>query len=289
MAVYKHRYESYRGRLTERWSRGLVLTRYALRELFHFRFFSVSFVIALVPVLIFGSYVFIANNDLLHMFLSVQPAALAVEPRFFVIFLNIQTFLAFLLTCWAAPTLVAGDLTNGALALFLSRPLTRAEYVGGKFAVLAILLSFITWVPALVLFFLEAALSHSIWLGPHLWMIGPILWCTWLWITLLSLMALAASAWVKWRVLAMASIFGVFLIPAGFGGVLNATLHTKWGNLLNLSLLFQEILSTAFRSGFREGAAPVPEAAAWAMMVAVCLASLLLLRARLRAFEVARG
>jgi ABC-2 type transport system permease protein len=289
MAVYKHRYESYHGRLTERWSRGLVLTRYALRELFRFRFFSVSFVIALVPVLIFGGYVFVANNDLLHTFVSFRSAALVVEPRFFVIFLNTQTFLAFLLTCWAAPTLVAGDITNGALPLFLSRPLTRAEYVGGKFAVLAILLSFITWVPALVLFFLEAGLSPSRWLGPHLWMIGPILWCTWLWISLLSLMALAASAWVKWRVLAMASILGVFLIPAGFGGVLNATLHTNWGNLLNFSLLFQEILSTAFRSRYEGGGAPVPEAGAWAMLVAVCFASLGLLRARLRAFEVVRG
>jgi ABC-2 type transport system permease protein len=290
MAVYKRHYEPYGGPLTKRWSRAFVLTRYATGELFRSRFFTGFFVLSVVPVLGFAGYIFIANNKLLHELLSFRSSStLPVEAQFFAIFLEVQTSLAFLLTCWAAPTLVSGDLSNGALPLFLSRPLSRAEYVTGKFAVLAMLLSFLTWIPALVLLLLEGGLGPGSWLAPHLWMIGPILWCSWMWIVLLSLVALAASAWVKWRILAMASIFGVFLIPAGFGSVLNVTLHTNWGNLLNISYLFQEIVWVGFHSSYQGGEGAIPRPAAWGMLTAVCLVCLRLLHTRLRAFEVVRG
>lgn len=290
MAVYKRRYEAYGGALTKRWSRAFVLTRYATRDLFRSRFFTGFFILSLVPILGFAGYIFVANNKLLHEVLSFRTSAtLPVGEEFFAIFLEVQTSLAFLLTCWAAPTLVAGDLSNGALPLFLSRPLSRAEYVTGKFAVLAVLLSFMTWIPALLLLLLQAGLGPDGWLKPHLWMIGPILWCSLIWIILLSLIALAASAWVKWRILAMASIFGVFLIPAGFGAVLNAILHTNWGNLLNISYMFQEIVWAGFHASYQGGEGAIPKSAAWAMLVAICLFCLHLLHTRLRAFEVVRG
>ena len=291
MAVYKRHYEPYAGALTKRWSRTFVLTRYATRELFRSRFFTGFFVLSLVPVLGFAGYIFIANNQLLGQLFSFRSgsAGLPVEAQFFAIFLEVQTTLAFLLTCWAAPTLVSGDLTNGALPLFLSRPLSRPEYVAGKFAVLGILLSFMTWVPALLLLFLEAGLASRHWLIPHVWLIGPIVWCSVLWIALLSLIALAASAWVKWRILAMASIFGVFILPAGFGQVLNATLRTHWGNLLNISQMYQEIVWAGFRAPFHGDGGALPLAAAWVALAVVCLICLRLLQTRLRAFEVVRG
>lgn len=290
MAVYKRHYESYSGPLTPRWSRSIVLTRYATRELFRSRFFMGFFVLSLVPVLGFAGYIFVANSSLVRALFSFgSGVTLPVEADFFTVFLDVQTSLAFLLTCWAAPTLVSGDLTNGALPLFLSRPLSRAEYVTGKFAVLGILLSFMTWIPGLLLLFLQAGLAPARWLWPHAWMIGPIVWCSVLWIALLSLIALATSAWVKWRIIAMASIFGVLLLPAGFGQVLNATLHTNWGTLLNISYMFQEIVLAGFRLSYRGGESAIPQAAAWAALAIVCVICLRLLQIRLRAFEVVRG
>jgi len=291
MAVYKRAYEPYRGPREKRWSRCLVLTRFALRELFASRFFFGAFIVCLIPVLLFAGYIFVVNSDLVHMVLSMvsRSFTLHVETRFFAIFLEIQSSLVFLLTCWAGPTLVAGDLTNGAMPLFLSRPFSRAEYVIGKFAVLAILLSFLTWIPAIGLLFLEAGLGPKAWLGAHLWMIGPILWCSLVWITLLSLIALATSAWVKWRIVAMGAIFGVFVIPSGFGGVMDAVLETHWGRLLNLTYLFNELLFTGFRTTFQGGEGAVPHSAAWTMLLAASAASLWLLHVRLRACDVVRG
>lgn len=291
MAVYRRRYDPYRGRLTRRWARCVVLTRFALRELFASRFFLGFFIACLLPVVIFAGYIFVANSELVRSLLSLAAGSfkLRVETRFFTLFLQIQSFFAFLLTCWAGPTLVAGDLSNGALPLFLSRPFSRAEYIAGKFAVLGILLSFLTWIPALGLLFLEAGISPDAWFGAHRWMIAPILWCSLVWIVLLSLVALATSAWVRWRIVAIGATFAVFLIPAGFGGVLDAILRTGWGQLLNLTFLFHEILFAGFRTPLRGGEAAVPQSAAWAMLALVSLVSLALLRARLRAFEVVRG
>lgn len=291
MAVHKRTYEPYRGPLGRRWTRCLVLTRYALRDLFASRFFLAAFIVCLVPVLLFSGYIFVANSQLVRTFfvLVARTFSLSVEARFFAIFLEVQSTLVFLLTCWAGPTLVAGDLGNGALPLFLSRRFTRAEYVVGKFAVLAILLSCLTWVPAISLLLLEAGLGPKTWLPQHAWIAWPILGCSFIWIVLLSLIALATSAWVKWRMVAMGAIFGVFLIPAGLGAVIDAVLNTGWGRLLDLTYLFNELLFTGFRAPFHGGRGAVPHAAAWAMLLAASAVSLWLLHVRLRACQVVRG
>lgn len=290
MAVYKRRYESYRGPLTAPRSRFLVLARYAIRDLFRSRFFFVSFAVCLLPVLVGAGYLFVAHTDLIRTLFRVRASlTFPVGARFFSAFLETEASFAFLLMCWVCPTLVSGDLTNGALPLFLSRPISRAEYVAGKFAVLAILISFLTWIPAIGLFFLQSGLSAESWLGPNLWMLGPILWCSFAWITLLSLLALAISAWIRWRVIAMGAIFALFLIPAGLGAVIDAILHMDWGGLLSMWNLFHVIIYAGFGTPLRGVGSAIPPSAAWAMLTVVCLGSLQLLNSRLRAFEVVRG
>lgn len=292
MAVYKRRYNPYTGSIAAEWSRFLVLTRYAIADLFKSRVFVFLLILSFVPVLFFAGYIFLANNRTLQMLLqSVE--LFSVDTQFFVTFMSTQIQLAFLLNCWVGPALIAGDLTNGALPLFLSRPFSRAEYVLGKFSVLAVLLSAVTWIPCLLLFSLQAGLAKGGWIWSHLWMIGPIVSCSAIWILMLSLIALAMSAWVKWRNIATAGIFAAFLVPAGFGEVFNATLKTDWGHLVNFTHLFRVVLLRGFRmesaltgSGRRHG---IPVPAAWGMMILVCVLALVMLNARLRAREVVRG
>ena len=294
MAVYKRRYHPYHGPLTPERSRFLVLTRYTLAELFRSRVFLLLFVLALVPILFFATYIFLANSSAVQLVLQFRVAGgFEVESRFFFVLITIQTQLAFLLTCWVCPTLVAGDLVNGALPLFLSRPFSRPEYVAGKCAVIALLLSVVTWVPGLILFSLQAGLAKGGWIWSHLWMVVPIVCCSAVWILMLSLISLAVSAWVKLRIVATGVIFCAFLVPAGLGAIFNTIMGTYWGNLLNFSQLFGLILVKGFRLeselGDPAGMERVPLFAAWIMMILVCVASLYILNARLRAREVVRG
>src|SRR5579859_652389 len=135
MAVYKRRYNSYGGSLTPQWSRFFVLTRYAFADLFKSRFFVLLLILSIIPCLFFAGYIFIANNKTVQLLMQLRSADLfSVESQYFTIILMVQTQAAFLLNCWVGPVLISGDLTNGALPLFLSRPFTRTGYVLGKLA-----------------------------------------------------------------------------------------------------------------------------------------------------------
>src|SRR6266567_4701667 len=132
-------------------------------------------------------------------------------------FMSVQGVFAFLLTAFAGPGLISPDLANGALPLYFCRPFSRAEYVLGKSSVLAILLSQITWVPGLVLFVVQASLAGASWAWTHLWIAGSLVISSLIWIAILSLLAMALSAWVKWRIVAGAVVAGGMFFGAGFG------------------------------------------------------------------------
>ena len=294
MAVYKRRYNSYTGSLTSEWSRFFVLTRYAFADLFKSRFFVLLLIFSIIPCLFFAGYIFIANNKTVQLLMQLRSADLfTVESQYFMIILTVQTQAAFLLNCWVGPVLISGDLTNGALPLFLSRPFSRADYVLGKLAVLGLLLSAVTWIPCLLLFSLQSGLASNGWVWSHLWMIVPIVLCSAIWILMLSLISLAVSAWVKLRIVATGVIFITFFIPAGFGEMFNAIMGTYWGRLLNFSYMFRLIVASGFRerSGLLGslGLDEIPVPAAWGAMIFVCLLSLVILNARLRARETVRG
>ncbi len=293
MAVYKRSYRPYAGPLTPpRW-RFLVLTRYALADLFQSRIFIAMLVLTLVPVLITAAVIYITHSETARTLLNLGgKPPFAIDNRFFASVLQIQGWLAMVLTAWAGPTLVSADLSNGALPLFLSRPLTRAEYVLGKASVLALLLSCITWIPGLILFVLEAQLSPTPWFWSNLRIAGATVLGSWLWIALLALIALAVSAWVKWRVIAIAAMFMLLFIPAGFGQAINAILRTSWGNLLNFPLMVTIVWHRLFGLPMEWLPTPArgfPLTASWFALLAIAMASLLLLNRRLKAREVVRG
>ena len=60
-----------------------------------------------------------------------------------------------------APGLIANDRRANALQIYLSKPLTRAEYVFGKLAILMTFLLLVTWVPAIVLLVVQIAFAGN--------------------------------------------------------------------------------------------------------------------------------
>lgn len=293
MAVYKRRYNSYTGSLTPQWSRFFVLTRYAFVDLFKSRFFVLLLIFCSIPLLFFAGYIFVANNKTLQLLMQLRDIDFfKIENQYFINIMTAQAQAAFLLNCWVGPVLIAGDLTNGALPLFLSRPFSRADYVLGKLAVLALLLSAITWIPCLLLFGLQSGLAKDGWIWSHLWMVIPIVFCSAIWILMLSLLSLAVSAWVKLRIVATGVVFITFFVPAGLGEMFNHIMGTYWGDLLNFSFLYEIILQRGFRIPYRMhlmSRPQVPVLAACGSLIFVCLLALIILNARLRARETVRG
>ena len=287
MAVYKQTYKGYEGRRTASWSRFLILTRYSYARLFQSKFpvlFTAACLFFPVGCAIF---IYLSHNSPLLDASGLRSGAMPeVDGQFFYVYCMVQGTMAFLLTTLVGPSLIAPDLANGAMSLYLSRPFSRAQYVAGKMAVLLVLLSLITWIPALLLYLIQVGCVGWSWAQSHAWLAGSILVGLWVWILILSLIALALSAWVKWKIAAGALILGVFFGGAGFGAAINAILRTHYGALIDLRQVIHTIWADLFRHSLVVTDLSVEEA--WLMLGVSCCLCLWLLAKRIRAFEVVK-
>jgi ABC-2 type transport system permease protein len=77
-------------------------------------------------------------------------------------FLGRQELFAFIITVWVGAGLIANDKRANALQIYLSKPLSRVEYIAGKFGVLAAFLLLVTWVPAILLLLLQVIFTGSL-------------------------------------------------------------------------------------------------------------------------------
>ena len=288
MAVYDRAYRRYEGPLTPERTRFLVLPRYAYEEILKSKVFIAFLVLCCVPFLAEAVIIYLHHNlSVLARLELPLDRLISIDARFFgELVVNLQCLFAFFLALFVGPGLVSPDLRNNALPLYLSRPFSRAEYVLGKLAVLLILLSAITWVPALLLFVLQGALAGLGWLRGNAWMAGAILASSLAWIVTLSLLTLAISAWVKWKPVARIALLALFFVLRGWAEAINATLDTDWGGLLSLMRVNETVRASLFRLGPLPGAPPAWSA--WLALAAVCLLSLWLLSRRVRAYEVVK-
>ncbi len=286
MAVHRRVYHPFEGRLSPVGWRWAVLMRHAWRELLSSRLFLAFVLCCLVPIVVELSIIWLVHSSAAQALLHMNGVSAAfIDERFFYRILAIQGGLALFLAASVAPQLVAPDLADGALALYLSRPLSRTAYVAGKTSVLVALLSAITWVPCLVLFGLQAGLEGGGWFMSHLRIAAAIVLSSLLWIALLSFLSVALSAWVRWRLAATGLFFGVFFVGAGMAGLVNVVLHTQWGFVLSLNVLIDLVWRGLF--GLPRPST-LPLTAAWMTLLAVSLFCFWILDRRLRAREVAR-
>jgi len=285
MAIYRRNYKPYAGAMTPEWSRFLVLFRYSRQNLFRSKFMTAFFVICFFYPVVCLAVIYLAHSASFLAQLGVPTGVLSIDNKFFFAFMSVQGVFAFLLTAFAGPGLISPDLANGALPLYFCRPFSRAEYVLGKSSVLAILLSQITWVPGLVLFVMQASLAGASWTWTHLWIAGSLVLSSLLWIAMLSLLAMALSAWVKWRIVAGALLLAVMFFGAGFAQAINAVLQTQAGNFFNVAYLMGTVWNSLFQVD-AEHAIPVPQA--WIALLLYCAICLGLLVRKVRAYEVVR-
>ena len=175
MAVYEHLYGAFEGESQSAFSRFLVIPRYALREVFKSKLLVTVFILCFIYPLVASILVYLHHNANALALLQIDVSKLLpINASFFQTFIQVQGAFALILTVLVAPPLISRDLSNNALPLYLCRPLSRAEYVLGKMAVLVFLLSLITWIPGLLIFFFQASLAGFEWLSANLWMIWAI-------------------------------------------------------------------------------------------------------------------
>jgi ABC-2 type transport system permease protein len=230
--------------------------------------------------------IYLAHNlSFLERFGTLGGPFVTIDNKFFLNFIIVQGVLAFVLTAFTGPGLISPDLANGALPLYFCRPFSRAEYVLGKASVLVILLSQITWIPGLVLFAIQSSLAGPRWAWDNLWIAGSLILSSLLWIAILSLLAMALSAWVKWRIVAGALLLAVLFFGAGFAQAINAVLQTQSGYFLNLFYLITTVWTSMLGV---DSDRSISSAEAWIALLIYCAICLALLVRKVRAYEVVK-
>ncbi len=289
MAVYGRSYRRYTGELTPSWSRFLILPRYAYETVFKSKLFLIAYALCFLVPFVGLLYIYLCNNLSVLSFLQVPESELkeffAIGKTFFYRGMWMQGAASFVLVFLVGPAVVAPDLRNNGLALYLSRPFARSEYVLGKLSVLLILLSSITWVPGLLLFGFQS-IEDPKWFAPHLGLVFAILVGSWTWILFLSLLALTISAWVKWMPVARIAMIVLFFVSIGFANAINEMLDTWWGTLISAWYPIASIWISLF--GMSPSDDVPPAAASWAALAVGSVICLWLLSRRIRAYEVVR-
>jgi ABC-2 type transport system permease protein len=284
MAVYRRGYQRYQGVLTNRRTRLFVLPKFAWERLMQTRLVVIIFVVATFWPVACGVFVYLSNHTELLVGFGPQAAQLLkIDGNFFVVFMNTQSIFAIVLSAFAGPSLIAPDLANGALPLYFSRPLSRTEYIVSRMLVLVGVLSPVTWIPGVLLFLMQSSMAGGTWFSEN-WQLGVgIFFGFLLYILLVSLVAMASSAYVRWRIIAGALVLGVFFVLAGAAELVNQVLRVEWAAALNPVRAMNQIWRSML------GAEPLAGPDAYQCSIVILLMTLLLLavlQRKLRPVEV---
>jgi ABC-2 type transport system permease protein len=210
---------------------------------------------------------------------------LPVDGRLFGEFLNQQIVFTVFLSIFGGAGLIANDLRTGAILAYLSRPLTRRDYVLGKLGVLMGLNLAVTLVPSLLLYLIGLALAPELFVKWELVWIGPaVVFQSFLIALSVSLLALAVSALSRSARVAGLGFVGLFMGLEIVRGVLVNIADRPEAHVLSLQNDLRVVGNLIF--GITEHGVPVPPVYPPVVLVLVALGCLAVLRARVRAVEI---
>ncbi len=155
MPIHDQGYRRYAGVRAPSGRAWAVIAAAGIRTLIARRAFVGLLLLAWVPFLVRAVQIYAAAN-------LPQAQFLRPDAQLFRQFLEQQDIFLFFITVYAGTGLIANDRRANALQIYLSKPLTRLEYIFGKFAILLTLLLLVTWVPALLLLVIQVLFSGSV-------------------------------------------------------------------------------------------------------------------------------
>ena len=247
--------------------RALVIARYGLAATLRSRLLVAFLAACLMPSLGLLAAVYLRHNiafvDQVADIAAV--AALDLDAWLFESLLGIARAVTFLIVLIVGPGLVAPDLANNAMPLYWSRPVAKHDYVAGKLLVLLGLAMTVGVLPGLLLIGANAAYAGDAW-GSGGRLAIAFAAALLVWALCLSLVALAISAWVKWRPAATLGLLGLYVVAALLGGVLDSVFGGLSGSLFDLGRAVQTI--SAVLAGVGEPAMPMGFACAVVVVVA---------------------
>lgn len=155
MPIHDQSYRRYGGGRTSPGRGWTVIARAGIMSVVRKRVFLGVLIFAWLPFVVRAVQIYVAVNY------PQTTQLLGPDAKMFRDFLKQQDLFVFFMTIYVGAGLIAQDRRANALQIYLSKPLMRAEYIAGKAAVLFTFIMLVTWVPAILLLFLQVMFMGS--------------------------------------------------------------------------------------------------------------------------------
>ena len=213
-----------------------------------------------------------------------QAAFLAPKGETFREFLDNQNIFVFFVTIWVGAGLIANDRRANALQLYLSKPMTSAEYIAGKLAILFVFLVGVTFLPAMMLLLTQAILAGSLtFIRNNLYLLPAITLYSLLVVLVASTTMLALSSLSKSSRFVGVMFAGLVFFTLALFNALRGIVGTSSFAWLAPSAALAQLGDVIFRLQPRYTVSPV---AATITVIVLVAGSLWILRRRVRGVEI---
>lgn len=220
MPIHDQGYRRYGGSRAPRGRAWAVITTAGIRAMLAKRVFVALLLLAWLP--------FFGRAIQMYAAASMPQASfMAPSAETFYSFLEQQGLFVYFVTVYAGAGLIANDRRANALQIYLAKPLTRAEYVFGKLSILIAFLLLVTWVPALLLLFVQMMFAGNLtFLRNNAYLFPAITVFSFVEVITLSVIMLALSSLSKSGRYVGILYTGLFFFTSALWGVLSFAMGT---------------------------------------------------------------
>jgi ABC-type transport system involved in multi-copper enzyme maturation permease subunit len=202
-------------------------------------------------------------------------------------FMFAQASITALVLAFAGSILIGGDYRQGGVVYYLSRRIERRHYVVGKLLTIAAVVTIITTLPTLILFFEFGFLTSSLdYFLDHPRILAGIVGYGAILAVVQSLLLFAIAAWVPRTVPLVMTWLGLFVLVRALVEALRAISDNRTWLLLSVWEDMRRLGRWCFGS-LDASRAPTAEQCA-AALAGLCVICLVLILSRVRAVEVVK-
>ncbi len=302
MPVYEQTYHHYTGTYLPRSQCWTVITQHGIKQAWRGKWFRPLLFFCLINFFIFAGRLYLAANIELMEFLGMNPninrlqQLFVVNEAFFYQFLTFQFFACFLMTVVIGADLIAADRRTKAISLYLSKPITRLDYLFGKGGIVLFFLWGLTLIPGWLLMLLHSVFNEDwLFIYQNIPMVLNIFIYANAIVIPLVFLILTFSSLAKSRVTATVLFCVAYFLP-GIGREIlndifqNSSFSVGWFDTWNTALALQSIWEQIGRALFQqtEQMADLHWLWHWAVLIAVCVVCGAILRKQIRAVDIVK-
>jgi ABC-type transport system involved in multi-copper enzyme maturation permease subunit len=275
--IHDQSYRRYRGGKSTPGRAWTVIAWAGIRHMIRKRAFLGLMLFAWMPFIVRAVQIYIAAN-------FPQASILAPSAETFRQFLEQQDFFVFVVTIYVGAGLIANDRRANALQIYLSKPLMRSEYIAGKAAILFSFLMLVTFVPAILLLFIQVLFAGTFtFLKNNLFLFPAITVASLLQVLVATFTMLALSSLSKSSRYVGILYAGIIFFTLAIYGVMVAITASTTLSYLSVTASLAQVMDVVFRIKPRY-ATPWP--VSLTVIVGLVVVSISVLERRVRGVEV---